>query len=72
MKIHLFPNGNGRHARLISDCIIKKFEPGKKIDWQGKDFSSAEGLRKSYILALRKADSGNYQKLFNLFSFQVN
>ena len=67
VKIHLFPNGNGRHARLVSDCVIKKFAPGKKIDWQGKNFSSAENLRKRYILALRKADNGSYQELFNLF-----
>lgn len=67
VKIHLFPNGNGRHARLVSDCIMKKFAPGKKIDWQGKNFRSAEELRKNYILALRKADSGSYLELFDLF-----
>jgi Fic-DOC domain mobile mystery protein B len=68
VKIHLFPNGNGRHARLVSDCIIKKLAPAKKINWQGRDVGSAEELRKKYILALRKADSGSYQELFDLFS----
>ena len=67
VKIHLFPNGNGRHARLVSDCIVKKFAPERKINWQGKNFSSAEELRKNYILALRKADNGSYSELFNLF-----
>ena len=67
VKIHLFPNGNGRHARLVSDCIIKKYAPAKKIDWQGKNFRSSEELRKNYILSLRKADSGSYLELFDLF-----
>jgi len=67
VKIHLFPNGNGRHSRLVSDCILKKFAPEKKIDWQGSNFKSAEELRKNYILALRKADSGSYSELFSLF-----
>ena len=67
VKIHLFPNGNGRHARLVSDCIIKKFAPAQKINWQGRDSRSAEELRKSYILALREADRGNYSELFDLF-----
>jgi Fic-DOC domain mobile mystery protein B len=67
VKIHPFSNGNGRHARLVSDCIIKKLAPSKKIDWQGRNLRSAEELRKSYILALRKADSGSYLELFDLF-----
>lgn len=68
VKIHLFANGNGRHARLASDCIVKKFAPNKKIDWQGKNHASANELRKNYILALREADRGNYSVLFSLFS----
>lgn len=67
VKIHLFPNGNGRHARLVADCIIKKLEPNKKIDWQGRDKMLSDELRKNYIFALRSADSGNYSELFRLF-----
>ncbi|MBT4922253.1 MAG: mobile mystery protein B [Rickettsiales bacterium] len=67
VKIHLFPNGNGRHARLLSDCIIKKFAPQHKIEWQGTNFTSSQELRKCYIMALRKADSGDYTQLFGLF-----
>ena len=26
VKIHLFPNGNGRHSLLVADCIIKKYK----------------------------------------------
>lgn len=67
VKTHLFPNGNGRHARLLSDCLIRKYSPEKKIDWNGKNFTSAKDLRRNYILALRQADKGNYSGLFKLF-----
>ncbi|OFW81036.1 MAG: hypothetical protein A2887_02105 [Alphaproteobacteria bacterium RIFCSPLOWO2_01_FULL_40_26] len=75
VKIHIFPNGNGRHARLVADCIIRKFDPTKKIDWSGKNllgkkFESIDELRKNYIQSLRKADYGNYQNLFKLFDAQ--
>jgi Fic-DOC domain mobile mystery protein B len=72
VKIHIFPNGNGRHARLVADCIVKKFEPKNKIDWSGKNlqrkkFKSVEELRKNYISSLSKADHGDYRELFGLF-----
>ena len=30
--IHLFPNGNGRHARLITDALLIKLG-GKPFTW---------------------------------------
>jgi Fic-DOC domain mobile mystery protein B len=67
VKIHIFPNGNGRHARLAADCVIKKLDSSQKIEWRGKKIVSDEVLRKYYIEALRKADFGDYKKLFDLF-----
>ncbi len=72
VKIHLFPNGNGRHARLAADCVIKKLDPAKKINWEGRDFEgkkfkSIDDLRKNYIQALRAADKADYRYLFELF-----
>ena len=67
VKIHLFPNGNGRHARLVADCIIRKYESKKKIKWEGQNLISINELRRGYIEALRKADKGNYDYLFLLF-----
>lgn len=64
VKIHIFPNGNGRHARLAADCIMKKFVSNKKIEW-GSEISGK--FRRDYIVALQKADKGNYQELFDLF-----
>ena len=73
VKIHLFPNGNGRHARLAADCVVKKLDPTKKINWdgrgfEGKKFKSIDELRKNYIQALQAADKANYRYLFELFS----
>ncbi len=72
VKIHLFPNGNGRHARLAADCVIKKIDPANKIDWEGSNakgekFESIADLRKNYIRALHAADKSDYRQLFKLF-----
>ena len=63
VKIHLFPNGNGRHARLCADIIIEQ-NGADKISWGGSlNLSKPEELRKCYISALRKADYGDYAPL---------
>jgi len=63
--IHLFPNGNGRHARIIADALLTKVMKKKPIDWAGGyDLQSMGERRKEYIDALRAADRGNYELLF--------
>ncbi|MBM3602391.1 MAG: mobile mystery protein B [Alphaproteobacteria bacterium] len=63
VKIHLFPNGNGRHARLCADVIVAKFDGGK-LSWGGNlDLTKPDDLRNRYIAALRDADVGNYEPL---------
>ncbi len=63
VKIHLFPNGNGRHARLFADVVIAKYD-GEKLFWGGKsDLRKPEKIRKLYIAALREADKGEYKQL---------
>lgn len=63
VKIHLFPNGNGRHARLCADVIIAKFG-GEKLSWGGNSsLTKPDDMRKKYIAALREADGGNYEPL---------
>jgi len=65
VKIHLFPNGNGRHARLYADIIVAKYG-GKKLTWGGNsDFAKPDEIRKRYIAALRQADRGDYQAIIN-------
>ena len=60
--IHLFPNGNGRHARLITDVLL--FNSGEeKFSWGKVNLVSNSRTRQAYISALRAADKGNYLPL---------
>ena len=62
VAIHPFPNGNGRHARMMADLLIQKFgQP--QFTWGSKSLTEATETRISYIDALRAADSGNIQPL---------
>jgi len=62
--IHLFPNGNGRHARIMSDCILTKIYNEKPINWSGGyEPHRMQERRKLYINVLRAADKGNYAPL---------
>ena len=53
--IHPFPNGNGRHARLMADLLAERLG-GEAFTWGGGSLSDAGELRASYIAALRAAD----------------
>lgn len=65
--IHLFPNGNGRHARIMADAILQKLYSQSSIDWSGgHDLQSMNERRKHYIQALKAADRGDYQPLLHL------
>lgn len=64
--IHPFPNGNGRHARLMTDVLLHQH--GQKIfSWGennfGKNLITATEARQKYIEALRLADKRNYAEL---------
>jgi len=63
VKIHLFPNGNGRHARLCADVIVAKYD-GEKLSWGGNsDLTKPDKIRKRYISALHEADHGDCEPL---------
>ena len=61
--IHPFPNGNGRHARLLTDILIEQL--GKeRFSWGADADLVAQGAaRTRYIDALRAADQGNHAPL---------
>lgn len=62
--IHLFPNGNGRHARIIADELMVKIFGLHEIDWlQGADLQSFTSRRQLYIAALKAADQHDYSLL---------
>ena len=62
--IHPFPNGNGRHARIMADALLIKLYKLPTIDWAGgQDLSFMSDRRKAYIQALQAADRGKYEPL---------
>ena len=61
--IHPFPNGNGRHARLIADLFIM-LHNGKRLSWgMHQNLYEATPIREQYIKALQQADKGDYSHL---------
>jgi len=67
VKIHPFPNGNGRFSRIYADMIAEKYFSIKPINWGGKDLDKVTQIRKDYINALRAADGGDLSLLFDLY-----
>jgi len=56
--IHLFPNGNGRHARLIADVLaIKLGRP--TLSWGAANLVTGGGARTRYLEAIRAAAGGH-------------
>ena len=63
VAIHCFPNGNGRHSRMMAD-IIMEFIFGKEIfTWHRSNMVKTDETRKNYITALKEADNGNINPL---------
>ncbi|MGH9814663.1 MAG: mobile mystery protein B [Candidatus Acidiferrales bacterium] len=61
-QIHPFPNGNGRHARLMADMTV--FRLGRPLfSWGPRNLVRAGSTRTAYINALRAADNGDIQPL---------
>ncbi|GAB3995661.1 mobile mystery protein B [Spirosoma daeguense] len=61
--IHLFPNGNGRHARLMADILLTDLLKQTAFSWGGTDLSNPTATRKRYITALQAADTHDYRLL---------
>lgn len=63
VQIHIFPNGNGRHSRLIADIITSDIFNKPVFTWGRNDLSKKGNFRKKYLEAIYKADEGIYQPL---------
>jgi Fic-DOC domain mobile mystery protein B len=64
--IHAFPNGNGRHARLMADLLAIRH--GRvRLTWGDGEVSIASigTLRDRYLAALRAADQGQFGDLID-------
>lgn len=63
VSIHPFPNGTGRHARLITDLLLENIFTSPRFTWGSEDLSRAGSARQTYIRALHEADEQNYGAL---------
>jgi Fic-DOC domain mobile mystery protein B len=64
VAIHPFPNGNGRHARLMADLLIVQLG-GAPFSWGGGTLRDIGTLRAEYIAALRSADQHDFAPLLS-------
>ncbi len=64
VAIHPFPNGNGRHARLMADLLIERLG-GQSFTWGGGGVGDVGELRAGYIAALQAADNHDITPLIN-------
>ena len=61
-QIHAFPNGNGRHARMMADLLIERLG-GQGFSWGGGILADVGTLRDRYVTALKAADGHDIQPL---------
>ncbi len=62
VQIHPFPNGNGRHARLIADLLIMSLGRDR-FSWGSMNLRDAGQTRHAYIADLQAADGHDLSPL---------
>lgn len=62
VSIHLFPNGNGRHARLATDVLLESIG-APRFSWGAANAVEGDHPRSQYLSALREADCGELAAL---------
>lgn len=65
VAIHIFPNGNGRHSRLMGDIMMKHIFNKPIFTWGQRNLVNKSVVRDSYIKALKNADGGNFNDLID-------
>lgn len=63
VNIHCFPNGNGRHSRIMADIVIESIFGKEVFSWHHSNMVKADETRKKYITAIREGDKGNINPL---------
>lgn len=61
--IHPFPNGNGRHARMMADALLQQLGRPAFSWGSGANLVSASAVRARYLAALRAADRNDFADL---------
>ena len=62
VQIHPFPNGNGRHSRLMADLLMIQLG-GDRFSWGSTNLQSVSEVRRRYIAALQAADNFDLRPL---------
>ena len=62
VSIHPFPNGNGRHARTMTDLLLVS-NGAPRFSWGAGDLMHEGDARSRYITALQAAGRRNYGPL---------
>lgn len=71
VEIHLFPNGNGRHARIATDIFLERYFDHPAIEWAGGfDLQADNARRDTYISALKNADRCEFGPLLEFVGLQ--
>ena len=63
VSIHCFPNGNGRHSRIMADLIALHVFGLNKFSWGNSSLVDSSEQRKMYLKALQLADNGDFSQL---------
>ena len=63
-QIHPFPNGNGRHARLMTDLLLEQILNQPRFTWGRENLADTGETRNKYIAALQAADQSDFTLLF--------
>jgi Fic-DOC domain mobile mystery protein B len=63
VSIHCFPNGNGRHSRLMADVIGSQLLGKKAFSWGENSYTDKKHARQDYIAALKSADKDQLSDL---------
>lgn len=65
VRIHPFPNGNGRWSRLLANIWLKR-QGEQLVQWPEETIGQVSTIRDQYIAAVRAADTGNEQPLIDM------
>ena len=65
VSIHCFPNGNGRHSRLMADIMIEKIYKQPPFSWGAANLKKPGDARREYLKAVKAADKGDYNLLLS-------
>lgn len=63
VRVHPWPNGNGRHARLATDLLLRELKRPAFTWGSAEDTESAESVRRRYLRSLEAAGGGAFDSL---------